>query len=102
MQTKIILLTLVFLLGCGKEVSIPNDLERHSSITSADSKEAMLEGTLSKTDDSRVKIGEKIYKVSRFSSHSALEYVLSLPEGDTPVKFRGEVKTDEVLISKFY
>lgn len=102
MLNRLIILTIFVLAGCGKEVSIPTDLERVSSITQAESKEAILEGTLTKGDPSSVKIAEKIYKVSRFSSYSALEYISTLHEGDTVVKFRGEIKTTEVVITKFY
>lgn len=102
MLNRLFILTIFVLAGCGKEVSIPTDLERVSSITQADSKEVILEGTLTKGNPSSVKIGDKTYKVSRFSSYSALEYISTLQEEDTVVKFKGEIKTTEVVINKFY
>lgn len=92
----------LFLLGCGKDVNLSTaELQRQSSITTADKTNAYTNGTLTKGTTTKLTFGSKTATVSPYSSHLALEYIAALPMGaQKPVKFKGEVSDNEVVISK--
>jgi hypothetical protein len=112
MLTKIITLSLFVLVGCGKDVTIPNHLEKHSSITEADalkSKDDALVGMLkrgnsdiilsTKLEGVSIEKDDKTYAISKYHSVQSFNFINSLPKGSrVSVKFKGKVKTDEVVL----
>lgn len=102
MLNRLLMLSLFISIGCGKDVTVSNLLEKQSAITQAESKTVTQDGIFIKGSTNQLKIAGKSYKISKYSSHMALEHIASLPEGETPVKFFGEIKVDEIVIQKFY
>jgi hypothetical protein len=99
---RFILFTMLFSFGCGKEVTFPTQLERQSSVTLAESKTVTQEALISKGSSTYITFEEKTYNISKYSSQMAVEYIEDLPDGTSPVKFTGEVRSDEIIIQKFY
>ncbi|HXH74776.1 MAG TPA: hypothetical protein VNJ08_07405 [Bacteriovoracaceae bacterium] len=102
MLNKIIFLMTFMIIGCGKDVTIPDTLEKRSAVTQAESQLVTQTGTIVKGAITAIKIEGKTFKISKYTSHMALEHIAALPQGETPVSFRGEVQVDEVIIQRFF
>ncbi|MGE3611139.1 MAG: hypothetical protein AB7I27_16225 [Bacteriovoracaceae bacterium] len=100
MSTKLSLIILFLLLGCGKDVKLKNNkLESLTSITETDSIKVNQQGMLVKTESSSsIQISGRDYPVSKYSSYLALNFIQSKSSGQYLVKFRGEIQKGEIVL----
>lgn len=101
MVKHLLLATLLLALGCGKDVSIPNHLQKMSSVTQADSEKAVKEAVIIRGATDEIQVDEKLYAISKYSSHLARTTIEKMPMGHTKVRFQGEIKPTEVVIERF-
>lgn len=102
MRTNFIVLTLLILSSCGKNVATPGNLESVSNITSGNTQNLTSTGKLFKDKTSgvaKITIGSKSYTVSRFSSYLAYTYIDGKSFGtEYTVKFKGQIKEPEIIL----
>jgi hypothetical protein len=80
MAIKLILLSLL-IVGCGREVKIPNKLATASQLSENDLKKFQKSGSLIKGDPDQIQYNGMMYKVSIYSSHSSQEFIKSIRPG---------------------
>lgn len=100
MVSKILFLTL-FIVACGKEPKFnASNLEAFSQITEPTSASLNKQGTLNKVSATQAVIisGGSTYSISKYSSYSALEFVAGRPVGQIGVKFKGEARSNEIVL----
>lgn len=103
MQIRTTLLSLILLWGCGNTTSIDSrKLESFSNITNAGKVTLDQTGTLQRgigsVKDVIITSGAS-YKISMYSSYSALEFVSAKPPNHQEnVKFKGEIRGDEIIL----
>ncbi len=100
MVTKLILLSLFLLLSCGKNVSISGrELESKSSLSDGNATLTNQEGILKRGTPDYIVLSGPAYKVSIYSSYSALKFIAARPlSTQMPVKFRGKLKNNEMVL----
>jgi hypothetical protein len=100
MATKILLL-LLFCLSCGREVNLKNNkLESLQQITTAEKQKLEKTGTLNTTSQT-VTTNENTYKVSRFSSKNALDFIAAQPAvSQIPIIYIGVPNSDELVLEE--
>lgn len=100
MVTKLILLSLFLLVSCGKNVSISGrELESNSSLSDGNASATNQEGILKRGTPDYIVVSGPAYKVSIYSSYSALEFIAVKPlSTQMPVKFRGKLKNNEMVL----
>lgn len=98
MVIKLLLLSLL-VTACGREVKMkPNKLESTQLITNAELAKYQKPGTLIKSANTVI-IGGTNYKVSKYSSKSALDFIAMIPAGSqVPVLVIGGVSATEIVI----
>ena len=100
MVTKLILLSLFLFVSCGKNVSISGrELESKSSLSDGNATLTNQEGILKRGTPDYIVLSGPAYKVSIYSSYSALEFIAARPlSTQMPVKFRGKLKNNEMVL----
>lgn len=98
MVTKLILLTL--LTSCGVDVKLKeNKLESVTPLTSKQLETIQKTGTFTKGTVNQITYQNKTYKVSAYSSHDAINFMNSIPQGvSVAVIFTGGLSTTEVVL----
>ncbi len=104
MQIKLTILALFILTSCGQESTVKSaQLEAFSNITVVDSNVVSKSGALHRgngTTNDRILTEGSYYKISTFSSYTALEYVAAKPLNyQGPVKFQGTIQGSEIRLS---
>lgn len=97
-----ILLLLLLVSACGRDVKLTNSLEKNSFVNSP-SEAYNQSGTLVRkttaSEKDRIVIGGSSYNVSISSSYSSLEFIAALPLGtQVNVKFKGKASGSEILL----
>ena len=101
---SILLVFLVVIAGCGKEIKLSsNKLESYSNVTQADPITVDKNGTLIRKNISnptdRVLTGGQTLNVSKYSSYQALTQINSRAEGiQVAIRYKGKVKGSELLL----
>lgn len=101
---SILLLTLLTLISCGKEIKLSsNKLESYSNVTQADPITVDKTGTLIRRNisnpEDKVMTGGKTLTVSKYSSYQALTQINSRAEGiQVDIRYKGKVKGSEVVL----
>jgi hypothetical protein len=100
MDKKFAIISLLFLIGCGNNVSISTkELKSNSSLSDGSKDATNQEGVLKRGSPDMIFVGTPSYKVSIYSSYSALEFVAIRDlNSETPVKFRGKIKGNEIVL----
>lgn len=99
---RVLIIFLVLLVSCGKDVKFTNQLESTSAITNAQpmaitQTAAIIRG--SNPAPGKIIMNGRTYNISPFSSYLAINFINQQTEGvQVPVKIRGEVKGTEVYI----
>jgi hypothetical protein len=97
-----ILILLLLITACGKDVKFTNELEKSTSVSQAQPLAITQTATIirsSATPPGTIIMNGKSYKISPFSSYVALTFINQLNDGvQTPVKIRGEVRGNEVYL----
>ena len=102
MQNKIYILFLVLIWGCGNTMVDERKLESFSNITNAgtvtlDKSGSLLRGN-GTTKDVIIYNGQS-YKISMYSSYSALEFVSAKPLNyQANVQFKGDIRGFEIIL----
>jgi hypothetical protein len=97
-HTSLLLLLLLALAGCGREIVLTNNkLERWNSVTFPELT-ANQEGTLVRGNSlDHIVLNNNSLKVSTYSSHDAKTFINSRPAGSqTPVRFKGKIVSGEI------
>lgn len=99
---RILIIALVLVASCGKDVKFTNQLESSSAITNAQPIAITQSATLIRGTNpapGKLMMNGQTYNISPFSSYIALNFINAKPMGvQVPVKIRGEVKANEVYI----
>ena len=99
---RILILMLVLITACGKDVKFTNELEKSTSVSNPQPLAVTQSATIvksSSTPPGKITMNGTTYNISPFSSYVALNYINQLTEGvAVTVKIRGEVKGNEVYI----
>lgn len=99
---RILILMLILITACGKDVKFTNELEKSTQISEAQPLAVTQTATVMKTSATppgKITMNGKTYNISPFSSYMALNYINQLTDGvQVSVKIRGEVKGNEVYI----
>jgi hypothetical protein len=102
MVNRILFLSLFLVLGCGKEVKFnSSNLESFSQVSQPTSTSLDKSGTLVKTSASvsTISYGGRSYSVSTYSSYIALEFVAAKAPGSYGVRFSGELRSSEIVLT---
>src|SRR4051812_1973927 len=94
---------LFLLAGCGRDVKFSkNNLEKMSSITTADSEKLFVSGVLKRESNGDfIYLQDKAYKVNTGSSYLALEFIAARPAGSVlSVSFKGIKKPPEIVLEE--
>lgn len=99
---RILILMLVLISACGKDVKFSNELEKSSSVSQAQPLAITQTATVmrtSATPPGKITMNGRTYNISPFSSYVALNFLNQQAEGvQVLVKIRGEVRGNEVYI----
>lgn len=99
---RILILMLVLISACGKDVKFTNELEKSTSVSGAQPLVVTQTATIVRstaTPPGKITMSGKTYNISPFSSYQALNFISQLNDGvQTSVKIRGEAKGNEVYI----
>lgn len=99
---RILILMLILISACGKDVKFTNELEKSSSVSQAQPLAITQTATVmrtSATPPGTITMNGRTYNISPFSSYVALNFLSQQAEGvQVPVKIRGEVRGNEVYI----
>lgn len=100
MVTKFLLLSLILIASCGKNVKISTtELETNSRLSDGNSTLTNQEGIIKRGTPDLIIVNGPALKVSIYSSYSALEFVAIRPlNSQTPVRFRGKIKNNEMVL----
>jgi hypothetical protein len=100
MVNKLTLILLLIVSGCGKDVSISTrELETKSSLSDGNATVTDQEGILKRGTPDFVIVSGVASKVSIYSSYASLEFIAVRPlNSQTPIKFRGKVKKNEMVL----
>lgn len=93
------LLLLILISACGKQVNISTDKLKAASESNALT--AMKEGTLTRGNPSTISVPGATYNVSKYSSHLALQFINTIPQGQSiSVRYIAQTEGAELVISK--
>lgn len=99
---RILLISLVLLGSCGKDVKFTNQLEATSAITNAQPIAVTQSAIIVRGANpapGQILMNGRTFNISPFSSYVALNFINQQPPGaQVPVRIRGEVKGTEVYI----
>jgi len=99
---RFLILMLILITACGKDVKFSNELEKSTSVSEAQPLAITQTATIvrsSATPPGKINLSGKTYNISPFSSYMALNFINQQTEGvQVPVRIRGEVKGNEVYI----
>lgn len=100
MTTKLIILTLFLAVSCGKDVDISTKkLEYNSQLNSASSSATNASGSIKRGAVDSITTNGSTYKVSIYSSYSALEFIAARPlNSQFSVRYKGKVKNNEMVL----
>ncbi len=100
MVNKLLIIVLFIVSGCGKDVSISTrELESKSSLSDGNSTATNQEGILKRGTPDFVIVSGVASKVSIYSSYASLEFIAVRPlNSQTPIKFRGKMKKNEMVM----
>lgn len=89
---------LLLTISCGKQVNI----DHTSLIGASESKSTYKDGSVSKLTNGSTYIAfnNSSYNLSANSSHDAKNFISTLPQGQTHVKFLGTTSGGEIIISE--
>jgi hypothetical protein len=98
MAIKFLILTLL-LASCGREVKLTNNLESISLITQAEQTKFQKSGTLIRGTSDQVSTSDGVFNVSVYSSHSALNFVKTIPKkSQVPIYFTGGISGSDIVL----
>jgi hypothetical protein len=96
---KLILLALILVASCGKQVSISNNLLESNASSTSTSVAPNQDGIVIRGVRDQIRTSSAVYYVSMYSSYSALEFVASKPLGtQINVRFKGKIKNQDMVI----
>ena len=100
MGNKLVLLFILAIFGCGKNVSISHSKLKDQSAILANNQTQLQDGILYRTQaENRIATSGSNYKVSTYSSYLALEFIAAKSLGSqTQVSYRGTVKNNELVL----
>ena len=100
MVKRFTFICLFLITACGKNVSISGrELESKSSLSDGNATLTNQEGVLQRGTPDYIVVSGPAYKVSIYSSYSALEFIAVRPlNAQIPVKFRGKIKNNEMVL----
>jgi hypothetical protein len=100
MVTRVLLLSLFLIVSCGKDVSLSTkSLEYNSGLSDGTTTATTQEGIVQRGSPDYISSNGTSYKVSIYSSYAALEFIAAKPlSSQIPVKFRGKVKNNEMIL----
>ena len=99
---RILILMLVLITACGKDVKFTNELEKSTSVSGAQPLAVSQTATITRSianPPGKIVMNGKTYNISPFSSYVSLNFINQLNDGaPILVKIRGEVKGNEVYL----
>ncbi len=99
---RILIIALVLVASCGKDIKFTNQLEASSAITNAQPLAITQSATIIRGTNpapGKLIMNGRTYNISPFSSYLALNFINQQAMGvQVPAKIRGEVKGTEVYI----
>ncbi len=100
MVNKLILIALLIISACGKDVTISNrELESKSSLSDGNATVTDQEGILKRGTPDFVIVNGVASRISIYSSYSSLEFIaVRALNSQTPIKFRGKLKKNEMVM----
>lgn len=103
MVIKLILLSLLLITACGKNVNISTkQLESNSGLSDGNATATNQEGILKRGTPDQIIVNGTAKIVSTYSSYSALEFIAIRPlNSQTPVNFRGKphkLRSNEMVL----
>lgn len=97
-----LILCFIFFLSCGKNIHVENLLETQRNVTQSEFNSVEYSGFLIKNQkEIRFSRQGKYFKISKYSSKVALDFISELPQGESPVNLQGEIQGEEIVITRF-
>lgn len=96
-----LLVGLLFLASCGKQVNIDHTALKEASALTDRSKSYQI-GVINKVNSGNTYLvfNQNSYSISTTSSYNAKSFIEKLPMGQTNVTFEGKVNKGEVVLTK--
>lgn len=100
MANKLILLSFVLLISCGKDVNISTKkLQYNSTLSTGTASSSYQEGLLLRDTKDRLVVGGTTYNVSMYSSYLALEFIAAKRlNTQHQVKFKGKFRGNDIIL----
>jgi hypothetical protein len=100
MASNLVLLILILIAACGKEVSISTKkLESNSTLSTGTTTQNFQDGLLLRNAKDQIVVGGSTYNVSIYSSYLALEFIAAKKmNSQHQVKFKANYKGSDIIL----